>query len=164
MKFIFRQFLNVSRDLAFAFFRNPRCLPLLHVKEKEIRVLRHSIDVQVGAETWAEVTVLAILPIVLGFRHDLYDPPHRFGESLIHGPFRRFTHIHEFRPAKDGTEIFDHLDVELPNFFGSDYAVRLLIQPKIQMSFEMRHIELRRLVGSGQFHRAAEENLQLLEI
>jgi ligand-binding SRPBCC domain-containing protein len=161
MKFIFRQYLDVPRDLAFAFFRNPRCLSLLHAKEKEIRLLRHSNDVQVGAETWAQITAFRILPIVLGFRHNLYDPPHRFGESQIHGPFQRFIHIHEFRSADNGTEIVDHLDVQLPKYLGGELAVRYLIQPKIQMSFEMRHIELRGLVQSRQFHRAAEDNLQL---
>jgi ligand-binding SRPBCC domain-containing protein len=103
MKFIFRQWIDAPREVAFAFFRNPRCLPLLHVKEKHIRVLRHGSDVRIGAETWAEVTMFKILPVVLGFRHDLFDTPQQFGEALIHGLFTKFTHVHSFRDADGGT-------------------------------------------------------------
>src|SRR5688500_3121237 len=49
MMFTFHQIIAAPRDVVFAFFRNPRCLPLLHVTEKHIRVLRHGSDVQIGS-------------------------------------------------------------------------------------------------------------------
>ena len=164
MKFVFRQTIDAPRELVFAFFRNPRCLPLLHVKEKHIRVLRHGADVRIGCETWAEVTMFGILPVVLGFRHDIFEPPRRFGESLIHGLFTKFMHVHEFRECDERTEVVDYLDVEMPWFYGGEAGVRWLVWPGMKRSFEVRHRALSELVSSGEFRRRAEENLMLLEV
>ena len=163
MKFVFRQTIDAPREVVFAFFRNPRCLPLLHVKEEHIRVLRHGADVQIGCETWAEVTMFGILPVVLGFRHDLFEPPRRFGEALFHGPFMKFTHVHEFCEKGAQTEVVDHLAVELPWFYGGEIGVRCLVWPGMNRSFAVRHRELHELVMTGELHRRAEENLAILE-
>jgi ligand-binding SRPBCC domain-containing protein len=163
MKFIFRQTVDAHRDVVFAFFRNPRCLPLLHIAEKHICVLRHGSDVRIGSETWAEVTLFGLLPVVLGFRHDIFEPPARFGESLIHGPFKIFTHIHEFNAHDARTEIIDHLDVQLPWYYGGELGVKLLVWPGMKRSFDTRHRELETLVESGDLHRHAGQNLTLLE-
>ena len=163
MKFTFRQTIDAPRDVVFAFFRNPRCLPLLHVAEKHIRVMRHGSDVRIGSETWAEVTMFGVLPVVIGFRHDIFEPPARFGESLIHGPFKAFTHVHEFRQRDSRTEVIDRLEIELPWYYGAQLGVKLLVWPGIKRSFEIRHRELTELVASGALHRHAEVNLTLLE-
>jgi ligand-binding SRPBCC domain-containing protein len=163
MKFIFRQTIDAPREVVFAFFRNPRCLPLLHVTEKHIRVMRHGSDVRIGSETWAEVTMFGILPVVIGFRHDIFEPPARFGESLIHGPFKTFTHVHEFRQHDSKTEVIDHLDIELPWFYFGELGVKLLVWPAIKRSFATRHQELLALVNSGNLHRYADENLTMLQ-
>ena len=163
MKFIFRQRIAAPREVVFAFFRNPRCLPLLHVKEKHIRVLRHGSDVEVGCETWAQITMFGVLPFVLGFRHDLYEPPRRFGESLVHGPFKNFTHVHEFCDCENGTEIIDDLEIELPWFYGGELAVKLFVAAGLKRSFAARRAELSELTASGRLQRHAAENLELLE-
>ena len=163
MKFIFRQWIDAPREVVFVFFRNPRCLPLLHVKEKHIRVLRHGNDVRIGAETWAEVTMFGVLPVIVGFRHDLFDPPARFAESLVHGPFAKFTHVHSFRECLGGTEITDELEVELPWYYGGEVGVKLLVAPGVRRSFAARRRELSELTAGGELHRRATENLELLE-
>jgi ligand-binding SRPBCC domain-containing protein len=163
MKFVFRQTIDAPRDVVFAFFRNPRCLPLLHVKEQHIRVLRHGADVRIGAETWAEVTMFGILPVVLGFRHDIFEPPRRFGETLFHGLFTKFTHVHEFRECGDRTEVVDWIEVELPWLYGGEFGARWLVAPGMKRSFAVRHRELGSLVATGELRRRARENLALLE-
>jgi len=159
MKFLFRQWIGVPREAAFAFFSNPGCLPLLHVEEKHVRVLRHGANVRIGAETWAEVTVFKILPIVLGFKHDLHEPPERFGEALTHGVFSKFTHVHEFVDRDGGTEIRDVLEVKLPWYYGGEAAVRAWVAPGIERSFAIRHRQLERLAKSGELARRAKVNL-----
>ena len=163
VKFVFQQWIDAPREVVFAFFRNPRCLPLLHVKEKHIRVLRHGNDVHIGAETWAEVTMFGALPVILGFRHDLFEPPARFGESLIHGPFTKFTHVHSFRECLGGTEITDELEVGLPWFYGGKLGVKWLVGPGMARSFAVRRRELSDLVKRGELQQRAAENLELLE-
>src|SRR5262245_43185761 len=145
MKFVFRQWIDAPREVVFAFFRNPRCLPLLHVKEKHIRVLRHGSDVRIGSETWAEVTMFGILPVVLGFRHDIFEPDRRFGEALFHGPFTKFTHVHSFEERDGGTEVVDELEIELPWYYGGEWGIRGLVVRGVTHSFRVRHLEMNEL-------------------
>ena len=159
MKFTFRKTIPVPRETVFAFFKNPRCLRFLHEREPHIRVLRHGGSVIPGCETWAEVIAFKILPVILGFRHDLYDPPVRFGENIIHGPFTKFVHIHEFLPARGGTEIVDHLEICLPFHYGGEIAVRWLIARTVNASFALRHRALDVLASNGVLASCAKENL-----
>jgi ligand-binding SRPBCC domain-containing protein len=163
MNFIFKQFIPEPAEIVFGFFRNPACLPLLHSQEKHLRVLRHTGDGQVGDETWAEITMFNILPVVLGFYHNTFNPPHGFSEFLTHGLFEAFTHVHEFRDCDGGTQIIDRIEIRLPWFYGGEPAVRCLAEPILRRSFEIRHRALRHLVETGQFKRQALENLQLAE-
>jgi ligand-binding SRPBCC domain-containing protein len=163
MKFVSRQWIDAPRETVFAFFRNPRCLPLLHAKEKHIRVMRHGSDVQIGNETWAEITMFGILPVVLGFRHNILDPPARFGEALFHGPFTKFIHVHRFRERDGGTEVIDEIEIELPWFYGGEAGVRILVKPGLSRSFSVRHQALNALATAGELHRRAAENLEILE-
>src|SRR5689334_18630179 len=96
MYLCFEHIVPVSRDSVFRFFQNPARLELLHAGWSKVRLLHHENQVRIGAETWVEVTVAGFIPMVLGFRHTLFEPPVRFGEEAIHSPFSRFTHIHEF--------------------------------------------------------------------
>jgi ligand-binding SRPBCC domain-containing protein len=163
MKFVFQQFLPEPPEVVFAFFRNPGCLPLLHAKEKHIRVLRHGHDVKIGNETWAEVTMLGILPVILGFRHDLFEPPRRFGESLAHGVFEVFSHVHEFVERNGGTLVVDRIEIRLPWFYGGEAAVRWCVEAGLRRSFAARRLALERLVASGELRRRAAENLEIVE-
>ena len=43
-----------------------------------------------------------------------YDPPYRFVDEQVRGPYRRWRHIHEFRPVGDATEIVDVVEYEMP--------------------------------------------------
>ena len=159
MKFTFRKVIPVTQDIVFSFFKNPRCLRFLHEKEPHIRVLRHSGDVTLGCETWAEVIAFKILPVILGFRHDLHEPPLRFGENIIHGPFTKFEHVHEFLPVRTGTEIVDHLEICLPLYYGGEIAMRWLIAPSVNASFTLRHLALDELASNGILASRAKENM-----
>jgi ligand-binding SRPBCC domain-containing protein len=82
--------------------------------------------------------------MVIGFRHTLHDPPHRFGEDLIHGPFSRFSHVHSFEEAGGATVMRDALDVELPWHLGGERVMRWWVAPELQRLFQFRHQALQR--------------------
>lgn len=75
MRFCFEHLVPASRDSVFRFFQNPARLDLLHAGWSKVRLLHHENQVRVGAETWVEVTVAGLIPIVLGFRHTLFEFP-----------------------------------------------------------------------------------------
>jgi len=95
MHFCFETLVPVSHDSAFRFFQNSSRLELLHASWPRVRLLHHETKVRIGAETWVEVTLVGCIPMVLGFRHTLFEFPARFAEEAIRGPFSKFTHVHE---------------------------------------------------------------------
>ena len=150
MRFHFEQLLPVSQEETFAFHADPANLALLHADRPGFRLLHHDGHVLPGATTYFEVTVCHILPVVFGFRQQLYEPPHRFGEERLHGPFRVFTHVHTFDPTPTGLLAQDDLDIQLPWYYGGEVAMRLLIAPRITQVFARRQQALLRVLGQQQ--------------
>jgi ligand-binding SRPBCC domain-containing protein len=130
----------------FAFFENPANLEIVMGGRNQFRLLEHAPLVRPGATVWCEVRLAGCVPVVFGFRHTIYEPPLRFGEELIHGPFKSFRHIHEFHPTKEGTLIKDMLTMALPFAYGGEVMTRWLIAPIMNRAFAMRHQRLRGLM------------------
>jgi len=43
------------------------------------------------------------------------DPPHRFIDEQVHGPFHRFRHEHRFEEADHGTTMIDAISFDAPS-------------------------------------------------
>src|SRR5512133_1365268 len=138
MHFSYEQIVPVARERVFGFFEHPQRLELLHAGCSRIRLLHHETQVRVGAETWVEVTVAGFIPIVMGFRHTLFEAPIRFGEEAIHGPFSTFTHLHEFMAQGENTAVRDVLDLRLPWQYGGEAAMRHSVASTIRRMFQGR--------------------------
>ena len=155
MHFSFEHTVPLLRETVFAFFENPERLKLLHAGWPRIRLLHHETQVRVGTETWVEVTVAGFVPMVLGFRHILFEPPIRFGEAAIHGPFSRFIHIHEFGPRNGKTVVRDLLEVCLPWHYGGEILMKRSVAPAITRMFHNRAEAMTRLACDGTVARCA---------
>lgn len=159
MDFTFEQTIDLPRQTLFEFHRNPQHLAVLLRDWPSFRLLHHSGSIDVGAETWVEETIYKCIPVVMGFRHTMYEPPARFGEELIHGPFRRFTHIHEFEAQGDTrTIVRDRLACELDWPYGGGLVTRTFAARHIRRAFAHRHASLQRLVEEGIVERFAQQS------
>lgn len=138
------------RAEVFAFFAASANLLRLHHAPFAVRILHHEAAVRVGGEMWVQVGIAGILPVVLGFRHNLFEPPACFGEVLIHGVFSRFDHRHEFDETATGTLVRDVLRVELPWYYGGEVAMKVLIGPQLKKAFAHRAETLQKLAQSGE--------------
>jgi ligand-binding SRPBCC domain-containing protein len=67
-----------------------------------------------------------------------WDPPHRFVDEQLHGPYRRWHHTHEFRAEGGGTEIRDVVSYALP--FGplGTLAHALFVRRQLESIFAFR--------------------------
>lgn len=149
MHFCFEHTVRVPRERLFGFFENPEGMEVLHAGWSRVRLLAHETQVRVGAETWVEITLARCLPMILGFRHMLFEAPVRFGEQAIHGPFSTFVHIHEFEHLAGGTLVRDLLEVSLPWHYGGEAAVRHVVARHIKEMFQHRAEALDRLGRDG---------------
>jgi ligand-binding SRPBCC domain-containing protein len=148
MQFQFESQVEAPLAATFAFFADPGNLAVPHRDDRSFRLLAHRGNVEPGSETWVEWRV-GPLPVVLGFRHVLCEPPRRFGESLCHGPFARFEHVHEFEPRADGSLVRDRHDIRLPWHLGGELAMRRLLARGIRATFARRSRKLAVLLGKG---------------
>ena len=158
VQFLFEHHVALDRGTVFAFHEYPAHLDFLMAGWKPFRLLHHHGSITPGCEVWIEENTLGIIPVALGYRHHVYEPPIRFGERLIHGPFSEFTHIHEFiDDGHGGTTVRDHLEVRLPWQYGGEPAMKLIAARRIRQAFATRGRNLQRLAEDGAITRILRE-------
>jgi len=54
------------------------------------------------------------LPVRLTSRITVFDPPHRFADAMVSGPFKSFSHEHVFERTSGGTVMRDVFDYRSP--------------------------------------------------
>ncbi len=141
---VFERRFAVSPERLFALHENPAMLETLHAGiGAGFRLVSHEGHVRPGARVVVRYRV-ALVPVTLAFEHVLYEPPRRFGERMIRGPFRHFFHTHEFEPCEKGTLLRDRLEMELPGRLGGSLALRLFVIPMTRRVFARRHAALER--------------------
>lgn len=82
------------------------------------------------------------LPLRWRTRINVWDPPHRFVDEQVRGPYRCWIHEHTFEPAGGGTLIRDKVSYSVPFGF---LLHRLFVRPDIEKIFRFRAETLRRL-------------------
>jgi ligand-binding SRPBCC domain-containing protein len=98
--------------------------------------------------------VLRLFPVVMALRHGPCDPPARFQEESVRGPFRRSFHLHEFFSEGEHVVVRNSLDVQVPWYLGGELAMRLLVCPPFRRLFAVRHRALSELARQGWWPRA----------
>ena len=81
--------------------------------------------------------------------HVAFEPPLRFAERQVEGPFARFEHLHEFVEKGDGTMVVDRLDFALPWSRGGPLADRFVVGPAFRRFFAFRRVAYAGLLAEG---------------
>jgi len=149
VEFLFETTVPAPREAVFAFHADPANLDVLMAGWPGYRLLGHDGSVRPGSTTWVRQRVALVLTFRLGLRHHLYEPPRRFAESRVHGPFARFDHVHEFEESGGGTLVRDRLDLRLSPFLGGEVATRWLVAPMVRRMWAHRHRALHGVVARG---------------
>ena len=76
---------------------------------------------------------------------EVWEPPHRFVDRQIRGPYRLWRHEHLFIERGDGTSIIDRVEYAP---FGGAIAKRLVVARDVERIFAHRHEVLRRDFGT----------------
>ena len=73
-----------------------------------------------------------------------WDPPHRFVDEQVRGPYRTWIHEHTFTPHEGGTLVGDHVQYAM---FGGWLADRLLVRRDLRRIFGFRQQRLAEIFG-----------------
>lgn len=85
------------------------------------------------------------LPISWRTRISAWQPPHRFIDEQLRGPYRQWIHEHTFEPVNGGTLARDLVRYAVP----FDFLVhRWLVRPDVESIFQYRSNVLRRRFAS----------------
>lgn len=73
-----------------------------------------------------------------------WEPPFRFTDSQIKGPYRRWVHTHTFEEIDGGTLMRDRIEYSVP---GGSLVNRLFVQGDLKQIFNYRHDQLPGMLG-----------------
>lgn len=137
--------LPVPVDRVFAFFSDAGNLERLTPPELKFRILTPlPIDMRPGALIDYE---LGLFFVRFGWRTEIreWDPPRRFVDVQLRGPYKEWVHTHEFVATPGGTLMTDHVQYQLPLTPAGDLAWPIV---RLQLSriFRYREQAIRRLL------------------
>lgn len=77
-----------------------------------------------------------------------FEPPHKFVDQQIKGPYSFWHHTHEFYESKEGTVLLDRVDYGLPFSFLGDIAHALFVKKQLNTIFDYRYQIIQKLFNS----------------
>jgi ligand-binding SRPBCC domain-containing protein len=77
----------------------------------------------------------------------VWDPPNRFVDEQVVGPYRSWHHLHEFRAMEAGTEIRDTVHYALPLGPLGRLAHLLAVRRQLESIFAFRERVIAELFG-----------------
>ena len=139
--------LPAPRERVFEFFATPENLPAITPEWLRLTLLTR------GPLVMSAGTVLdyRIFWLGLPFRWRSlireYDPPYRFVDVQVIGPYARWEHRHIFLESEDGTVIEDRVTYRLPLGPLGKLAHRVCVRRQLETIFAYRQARLRALLS-----------------
>ncbi len=96
-----------------AFFADPANLRLLTPRSLRLSLVEAPAELEVGSRLRYRVAPLGI-PLTMVAEIAVWEPPFRFADLQVRGPYRYWEHTHTFAAVSGGTEISDHIVYRLP--------------------------------------------------
>jgi len=77
-----------------------------------------------------------------------WEPPHRFVDLQLRGPYKLWRHEHRFEARDGGTLISDTINLSLPLGFLGRLAYKIKVESDVQEIFAFREGKIRSIFGS----------------
>ena len=87
------------------------------------------------------------IPLKWRTRITAWEPPGRFVDEQLRGPYRLWVHEHTFREVPGGTEVGDRVRYAVP---GGRLANRLFVAPDLEKVFAYRRLKICEALGGGE--------------
>jgi len=142
------QVLPVEISRAFDFFADPHNLEAITPPLLRFRIV--SAPERLGVGSLIEYRLrLHGVPIRWLTRIEVWEPPVRFVDLQLRGPFSLWEHSHSFAARGAETMMWDEVRYRLP--FGplGDIVRRLIVERDVEEIFDFRREALRELLGSA---------------
>lgn len=139
MQFVKESVIKASPERVFAFHEQPDVLTLLIPPWESAKVIEAARISAVGSKAIIETRIIGPITIRWIAEHTVYDPPHKFEDVQIKGPFRAWRHQHIIQPADGGALLRDQIHYEPPLGFLGRLMAPLLVERRLKQLFDYRH-------------------------
>ena len=145
------QTLDVDIDTAWSFFSDPANLALITPPEMRFRLTDAPPDaIFPGLIITYRLTPLPIVPLEVSWATEIadVDPPRRFVDEQIAGPYALWRHVHRFEADGDGVRASDEVHWSLPLDPLSAPIAAYAVVPQLRRIFHFRAETLARMFPS----------------
>lgn len=87
----------------------------------------------------------------------VWEPPLRFVDEQLAGPYRQWIHEHRFHAEGEGTRMVDTVRYRAPGWFLEPLIHRVFVGPDLKKIFDFRELKMKELFGGGAAGAAAEQ-------
>lgn len=129
------------RKEIFSFFADARNLQAITPSWLDFNVLTPDVEIRAGALIDYRLKVHGI-PLRWRTRIDAWEPPYRFVDEQIRGPYQLWHHEHVFEEMDGGSTCRDHVRYAM---FGGFLINRLFVRRDVEAIFACRQELLRRM-------------------
>ena len=144
-----RQFIARPIDEVFAFFSRPENLARITPASMGFEFLTDDREMREGLEIRYRIRPLLGIPMTWTTRIGAFDPPHRFEDIQLGGPYRRWEHTHTFEAVPGGTIVGDEITYEVPLGPLGDLANRLVVRGELERIFRHRAETIRTVFAAS---------------
>jgi len=138
------QWLPRNLDEVFAFFSRPENLQKITPPWLDFRMVEVPKELVPGAIIRYRLSWHR-LPIWWKTEISEWDPPHRFVDRALSGPYALWNHEHSFEPYDGGTTMRDRVTYALPLGCLGSIAQRLWVRRDVEKIFDYRAEKMRQL-------------------
>jgi ligand-binding SRPBCC domain-containing protein len=139
--------LPFPREQVFAFFSEPRNLEALTPNWLKFHILTPSpIEMRVGTVIEYRLRVHGV-PLRWTSEITAWEPPVRFVDKQIHGPYRLWEHEHRFEERGGNTVVIDEVRYAVP---GGKLMERWVVRRDLEKVFAFRERKLLEIFGLAQ--------------
>src|SRR5688572_29323326 len=142
-----RMWLARPRPDVFALFTDPRHLELLTPPSMCLRLLTPGAVMAAGATLDYRLSWLVVPLTWRAFIRE-YDPPYRFVDVQVRGPYAKWEHRHRFLEEDGGTWVEDRVSYRMPLGPLGAAAHALLVRRQLHALWDYRRRRLEELVGA----------------
>jgi uncharacterized protein YbjT (DUF2867 family)/ligand-binding SRPBCC domain-containing protein len=121
-----------------SFFEDPRNLGRLTPSSMGFEFLTDDFEMREGLEIRYRIRPLLGIPMTWTTRITGYEPPHRFTDIQLSGPYRRWEHTHSFEAVEGGTLVRDEIDYAVPLGPLGDLTNALVVRGELERIFRHR--------------------------
>jgi hypothetical protein len=137
-----RQHIARGIEEVFAFFADAQNLASLTPDFLHFHILTpQPLVMQVGTLLDYQLRLFGI-PFRWRTRIDTFDPPYRFADVQLRGPYRLWHHTHVFQSVPGGTCMLDRVDYALPFALLGAIAHGMFVRRTLQKIFDYRARQL----------------------